>query len=102
MSPNSPGFLYKSSAEAVIWREWDGLYAVFSPRDESTHFVNPISSIVFEQLKNTDQPLSFDNLVSCVVRECGGDADSDQIIQLLDERLSQMQRIGLIEVLPEK
>jgi len=86
----------------VVWREWEGLYAVFCPCDESTHFVDPVSSVVFEQLLNTDQPLSFDNLVSCVVRECGGDVDSAQFIPLLDERLSQLQRIGLIEAIPEK
>lgn len=102
MNIDSQKKCFKLSAGGVIWREWEGLYAVFFPRDESTHFIDPISSIVFEQLKNANQPLSLDNLVSCVTHECADDADSEQIFRLLDERLPQLERIGLIEAIPEQ
>lgn len=84
----------------MVWREWDGLYAAFCCKDESTHFIDPISSVVFERLKSAGSPLSFDNLVSSVLSECGGDAEIDQITQLLEERLPQLQRIGLVEAIP--
>jgi hypothetical protein len=84
-----------------MWREWDGLFAVFCCKDESTHFIDPISSVVFERLKSADCPLSFDNLVSCVLSECGGDADTNQVVQLVEERLPQLQRIGLVEAIPK-
>lgn len=84
----------------MVWREWDGMYAVFCRKDESTHFIDPISSLVFEQLNSANHPLSFDNLVSSVLNECGDDIGVDQIARQLDECLPQLQGIGLIEAIP--
>jgi hypothetical protein len=92
---------FRPTPEKVVWREWEGLFAVFCCIDESTHFIDPVSSAVLDRLNSAGNPVSFDNLVSFVLSECGQDADSSQIVQLLDERLPQLQRIGLVEAIPK-
>jgi hypothetical protein len=97
---NNIDFLYKATPDEVVWREWDGLYAVFCRKNEATHFIDPIGSAVFEQLIRAERPLPLESLVSCIVCECGDDIAPEQISRLVDERLPQLQSIGLVEAIP--
>jgi hypothetical protein len=89
-------FLYSLCLDDVVWREWEGVYAVFNCKDETTHFIDPISSAVLDRLKASGGSLPFDNLVSFVLDECGGDVDADRVADLLEERLPQLQQIGIV------
>jgi len=88
--------LYTASSEDAVLHEWDGLYAVFCIKDESTHFLDPIGSLIFERLRASSLPLSIDNLVSSVLDECDEDVDVTDIARLTEEHLLQLQRIGLV------
>jgi hypothetical protein len=90
---------FRPATADVVWREWEGVYAIFCTRDESTHFIDPISSAVFDRLRSSSEPLSFDNLVTFVLSECGEEVEVDQISRMLEERLPQLQRIGIVEAI---
>ena len=89
--------LYACHAQDILWREWEGLFAAFNRKDESTHFIDPLGSLVFECLSRADGPLAFDNLVSSVLFECGEDTDAGTVVAQLEECLPQLQRIGLVK-----
>ena len=81
--------------DAIVWREWDGEFAVRNERSGSTHQLAPLAGSVLQVLLEAEGALSVAD-IAARLGESPAAVAADQYAGI-DTVLSEFKRLGLAE-----
>ncbi len=96
--PDDLAGFWKLPAQArIVWREWDGEFAIYNGADDAVHFLDETNAAVFAVLLHADHPLDAKQLAEQMLAYCAPNTTASQIMAVLRELLPQFRRLGLAE-----
>ena len=82
------------SADAIVWREWDGEVVVRNERSGSSHLLGPLAGRVLQILLEADGALSVGAIAARLDDQQGIAVNSDWCAAI-DEVLAEFHRLEL-------
>jgi PqqD family protein of HPr-rel-A system len=85
------------SADAIAWREFDGVIVVRNARTGSTHLLERFPAQVLRTLMAADGPMNVPELEARLRLPAPSDEDGAQWSTAIEEVLRDFNRLGLVE-----